>query len=107
MLKDTLKNWSWFYRSWSWYRGWQQERKAISELAYYKSQASKIGFIAPEEEKLTLLLRERLKQRGISPRPKEKGKLHIFLTYYINNWEVVLPKVLSRFGKVIEFEWRS
>jgi len=33
--------------------------------------------------------------------------MHIFLAYYVSNWESVLPESLEQFGKISVFNWRK
>jgi len=84
-----------------------QERRSAGEFAYCQRKASESGIKLPEYDALSEALKERLVLRGINSRPKHMGKLHIFLTYAMNNWESVLPVALKAFGRVTIFEWRS
>lgn len=52
-------------------------------------------------------LHARLASRAAGRWPKSKGDLHIFLAFGTSNWEAVLPRALSPFGKVTVFDWRS
>ena len=88
-------------------RAYQQECKARKELNYYRKIAEQRGIAVPAGETLISLLKRRLKGRGISPTQKEKGSLHIFLVFGINNWEAVLPLALSPFGHVTTFSWQT
>lgn len=106
-MRSTLKKIALLYEVNSFFRAKLQERKAAIELTYYRRQAIQKGIASLTGKALVVALKKRLKARGIFPVPKQKGDLHIFLAYYVNNWEGVLPKVLKLFGKVTEFEWRS
>jgi len=106
-MKDKVKNISWIYHANASLRARLQERSAVRELAYYRTKAARRGIVKLNKSNLTHALRSRLRSRGINPSSKKKGQLHIFLAYYVSNWEAVLPKALKSFGKVTEFEWRS
>jgi len=106
-MKKKLREIDWIYQDNVFLKAKLQERKAAAELAYYQAEAIRKGIVALEGEKLTHALWERLKSRGVKPVFKKKEELHIFLTYYVSNWEAILPKVLKSFGKVTEFEWRT
>jgi hypothetical protein len=60
-----------------------------------------------EKGDIASALGNRLASRDINPSCKKKGELHIFITFGLNNWEWILPKVLESFGRVSAFEWRS
>jgi len=106
-MRSTLKKIALLYGGNSFFRAKLQERKAAIELTYYRRQAVQNGIASLKDKALIFTLKKRLNDRGIFSIPKQKGDLHIFLAYYISNWEAVLPKVLKSFGKVTEFEWRS
>ena len=106
-MKETLKKINLVFEVNATIKARLQERKAAAELAYYKTEAVRKGIVVLQDEKLTKALQERLKNRGIIPSFKEKRGMHIFLAYYMANWEAVLSKVLKSFGRVTEFEWGS
>ncbi len=106
-IKQRLKKIPIFYQANAAVKTRLQERKAADELAYYRCKAFEARMKLPEGNVLVRALRERLFQRGIHPISKQKGELHIFLVYSLNNWEAVLPFSLKPFGRVSEFEWRS
>jgi len=83
------------------------ERKAQGGLRYYRAEAQRKGINCPKGEFLKQALRQRLAKRRASGVPKRKGELHIFLAYYITNWEAILPRTLEPFGKVTAFNWRE
>ncbi|MFX0203712.1 MAG: glycosyltransferase [Candidatus Hodarchaeota archaeon] len=105
--KDKLKKFNFLYQTNVLIKAMLQEHKASSGLAYYRRQAIQKRISLLEGKTLVDALRKRLKARGVSQTTKQKGNLHIFLAYYISNWESILPWVLKSFGKVTEFEWRS
>ena len=104
-LKNYIKEIPFFYQANSNLKARLQERKAANELDLYQNNASVIGKTLQDNNATSQLLKERLAKRGIHPFPKNKGELHIFLTYPLNNWEAVLPTVLKPFGRISEFEW--
>lgn len=106
-MKNKLKNIPFIYHANVLVKAKLQEQKAKAEIVYYQAKAARKGITVPKGKKIAGALRKRLRTRGISPIPRQKGDLHIFLAYYVSNWEAVLPKVLKSFGKVTEFEWRS
>lgn len=106
-IKENIKKIPFIYQANSFLRAKIQEKKAESELAYYKRKFLKTRNKLLENDKLVQSLRQRLAQRGIYPTRKSKGDLHIFLAYQRSNWEYILPISLKPFGQVTEFEWRS
>ncbi|MDB6030595.1 MAG: hypothetical protein JWM16_933 [Verrucomicrobiales bacterium] len=83
-----------------------QEHRAYRNLHYCRELAKKRGIQAPHGAALQQALKERLVSRSWNRGwPKRKGDLHIFLAYYVSNWESVLPKSLAPFGKVTAFNW--
>lgn len=106
-IKQRLKSIPFLYHANAFLKARIQEKKAASELAYYHRKASENEIRLPGYDALSQELKERLRRRGISLIPKNKGNLHIFLTYPLNNWEAILPIALKPFGRVTEFEWRS
>ncbi len=89
------------------YRRRQQEQLFELTQADYQQRAAAAGIRVLEGVDLQNALRSRLAQRPHPPWPKRKGELHIFLAYYVSNWEFVLPSALAPFGKVTPFEWTS
>ncbi|MCK4809724.1 MAG: glycosyltransferase [Candidatus Omnitrophica bacterium] len=104
-MKEKLKQIGWIYDANAYLRAKIQDRKAESELNYYRARAARENIVCLENEKLIEEFQKRLKNRGVTPSFKEKGELHIFLAYYVSNWEAILPKTLRSFGRVTEFEW--
>ncbi|MBU0952196.1 MAG: glycosyltransferase [Elusimicrobia bacterium] len=88
-------------------KGFYQYYKNKSELAYYRRQAARHNLKVSTSDELRIELQNRLNSKGINPKPKQKGNLHIFLAYEQNNWESVLPRTLQCFGKLTTFEWKS
>ena len=84
------------------------ERDALRTRRRYEDEARRRSFTLVPANSLRDALRRRL---GSRPNrlgwPKKRGELHIFLAYALYNWEAVLPKALSAFGRVTSFEWRS
>ena len=60
-----------------------------------------------EGQELQTALRARLAMRPHLAWPKRKREMHIFLAYCQSNWEFILPRALSPFGKVTTFQWRE
>lgn len=106
-LKILLKRRSPLYSFNAIIKGYLQERSANKSLAYYCCEAGTRKLSVLEEAELAGVLRKRFTSRGLFPRAKKKGELHIFVAFALNNWESVLPKALGHFGKVTPFEWRS
>jgi len=79
-----------------------QEKRAEKELNYYRK---KVDRRLDENGDISNLLKKRFDGRKITVKPKQKGQLHIFVPYYLFNWESVIPKTLRLFGKVTEFDW--
>lgn len=104
-IKQRLKNIPFLYHANAVFKARLQERRSAGEFAYYQRKASESGIKLPDHDALSEVLKERLALRGIASMPKCMGKLHIFLTYAMNNWEAVLPIALKPFGRVSEFEW--
>jgi hypothetical protein len=84
-----------------------QERKARSQQRYYEQAAIREGIALPTAEHLESLLRQRISARRAGRRPAKMSQMHIFLAYYVSNWEAVLPYALAPFGRVSAFEWRA
>ena len=106
-MKYKVKNIGWIYHANVFLRARLQERKAVRELGYYRTEAVKRGIVKLNKSDLTHALRSRLRSRGIDPPSKKKGQFHIFLAYYVSNWEAILPEILKLFGRVTEFNWRK
>lgn len=87
-------------------RGRLQHYKAQSELKKYQIAAKAKGLEYLKCDALTLALRKRLSKRRKAS-PKLKGNMHIFLAYYVSNWESILPYSLEPFGRVSAFNWRE
>ena len=84
-----------------------QERKAQRGLNHYRREAARLAISCPEGEELKLALRNRLAKRRSGRGVKPKGKLRIFLAYYVVNWESILPLALEPFGQVIQYDWKA
>ena len=84
-----------------------QEHKAAKSLNYYHELAQRRGVTCLEKDKLKQALSSRLADRESFVNKKPKGQLHIFLAYYISNWQAFLCPSLEPFGKVTEFNWRE
>lgn len=81
-----------------------QEKRAEKELNYYRKRVES-GL--DENREISNLLKKRFDKRKIIISPKKKGELHIFVSYYLFNWESAIPKALRLFGKVTEFNWKE
>lgn len=84
-----------------------QENKSGLELRIYKYIAKKKGIIPLPNEMLGPEVKKRLARFSITPQPKSKGNLHVFIAFSLNNWEGILPLSLAPFGRVTVFEWQS
>jgi len=85
-----------------------QEHAVRKSQRYYRARAKQEGIIATKGTSLDLAVRKRLAERAARLGwPRNKGALHLFLAFGAKNWEVILPKALSPFGRVSVFEWRS
>ncbi len=84
-----------------------QERKARRGLARYHREAARSGISCPQGEELKRALRRRLAKRRSGRGAKPKGKLRIFMAYYVGDWEWALPLSLEPFGRVTTFDWRT
>jgi len=107
LLKTKLKKIPLIANCNSFTKAYYQEYKAKRTLKNYHKNAKKKGFTTLKGQELEHSLRKRLKKQSIKRWPKKKGDLHIFLYYYVSNWESILPTALKPFGKVTSFEWRS
>ena len=107
MVRDTLKRAPIVSLANSAVKAHIQEQKALRWLARYRAEAARKGIVCPECEGLKQALRHRLAKRRAGLAPKLKGNLHIFLAYYISNWEAILPLALEPFGMVTSFNWRA
>jgi len=107
IIKKALKKVSFIVKANSLVKGYLQEEKTHRELTRHRLKALEKGLIQPDEEALKQSLHQRLVNRLSGCLPKPKGDLHIFLAYYISNWERILPYSLEQFGKVTTFDWRT
>lgn len=83
-----------------------QEQRASRNLCHCRELVKKRGILAPQGMALKHALKVRLASRAaFQGWPKPTKALHIFVAYYVSNWESVLPKSLAPFGKVTAFEW--
>lgn len=88
-------------------KAYLQEQKAARSLEYYRKHAREKGITPLGRDGIRQALSSRLKNRNALKNRKTKGQLHIFLPYYISNWQAVLAPSLKPFGKVTEFNWRE
>jgi spore maturation protein CgeB len=88
-------------------KGVLQERKANAALEQYRRTAREKGIEAPAGGALRQALAKRIAERRRGRAAKRMGEMHIFLAYYVSNWEAVLPMALAPFGQLTAFEWRS
>jgi hypothetical protein len=84
-----------------------QEYRAARDLKQYQREAARLNINCPQGEYLQRALQLRLAERAQGRWPKRKGSLHLFLAYYVSNWEVILPVALTPFGRVTAFNWRE
>jgi hypothetical protein len=106
-MRRKLKKINSLYTINAFIKGKLQTQKAKRELAYYRAEAEQKNIVVPSQDKLVQLLSDRLQERGINVQTANKGCLHIFVAYYVTNWEAALPKALKSFGKVTEFDWHK
>jgi len=106
-FKFLLKRCSILYRFNAIVKGYQQERCANKLFAFYRKEARKRCLSIFKGNDIAFAIHKRLLSHGLSPVPKRKGELHIFVAFSLGNWESVLPKALKPFGKVTSFDWRS
>jgi hypothetical protein len=95
---------TWLHRE---VRGFQQERLAARELAYYRTLAERRRTPALSEESVWQRVRERIEPRNRGRWPKRKGDLEIFVACGVTNWESVLFEAFTPFGHVTTFDWRG
>ncbi|OQY09278.1 MAG: hypothetical protein B6I30_10040 [Desulfobacteraceae bacterium 4572_187] len=103
----NLKNNSMAKKLNSIFKAYLQEYAAEKYLSKYSKIATKKRIVLPKENGLEIALRKKINSRAKGRWPKKKGDLHIFLAYYVSNWEFILPRALSPFGKVTAFNWRE
>lgn len=94
-----------FYQPYCMLMAYRQDRRARKELNYYRNAGKRRAADVPVGEEIITYLRNRFNERGISVTPKEKGGLHTFVVFGLNNWESVLPLALAPFGRVTTFKW--
>jgi spore maturation protein CgeB len=106
MIKNYVESIPVLYRMHAVIKASIQERKAARSLARYRRIAAKRGIVCSQGDDLCTAVRARLATR-CAPAPKPKGELHVFLAYYISNWEAILPKALDPFGPVTAWNLRG
>jgi len=106
-MRRKLKKINSLYTINAFIKGKLQTQKAKRDLANYRAEAEKKNIVVPSQDKLVRLLSDRLQGRGINVQTVNKKRLHIFVAYYVTNWEAALPKALKSFGKVTEFDWHK
>ena len=84
-----------------------QERRAALNLKRCRAEALRRNIVVPDESALMAALRARLHNRPHPAWPKPKGALHVFMPFYLCNWEFVLPISMQPFGNVTVFNWRE
>ncbi len=107
LLRSKLKQINFAYRLNSFLRSYLQDRTIALWQSWYEKKAAELGIICYQEDSLHIALRDRLKARARNRWPRDVGSLHIFLAYCVTNWEMILPKALSLFGRVTAFDWRQ
>jgi len=88
-------------------KAYLQKYTAEKSLSKYRQIAAQRAISSPQGDALKKALRARLNSRSQGRWPKKKADLHIFLSYYVSNWEAILPKALMPFGKVTAFNWHN
>jgi spore maturation protein CgeB len=91
----------------AWLKGRVQERQAARSRAEALRLLRNSGRQVADKSEVAIELRKRRAVRRPQARPADKGQLHVFLAYYVSNWERILPLSLAPFGRVSAFEWRS
>src|SRR5256885_5736837 len=89
------------------YKARVQERTAAASLRRCRAQAIDRRVDCPTGEALACAVRQRLASRNPGKWPRRKGEFHLFVAYYVSNWEAILPKSLEPFGRVTAFNWRE
>ncbi|MFH0965721.1 MAG: glycosyltransferase [Planctomycetota bacterium] len=89
------------------WKGWLQTRSALREEESYVRRARLRNLNVLEGDALADAVRRRLAAIGVAPQPRPRGALRLFLAYYAETWEKVLPLVLRRFGRVTEFRFNA
>lgn len=84
-----------------------QERRAAESLRTHRAEAARRGLRELSDGEIAGALAERLKGRAHPRWPKRRGELHVFMPFYLENWEYVLPLSMQAFGKVTVFDWRE
>ena len=88
-------------------RARQQERFARSYRRFYEQEAAIRATRVLKGEDLRRALERRIGQRRLGRPQKNAGDLHLFLAYSAKDWEWILPRALSPFGRVTEYDWKS
>lgn len=107
LLHSKLKHINVAYRLNSFLKSYLQDRSVAFWQSWYKKKAAELGITCSQDDSLHIALRNRLKTRARNRWPRDVGSLHIFLAYCVTNWETILPKGLSPFGRVTAFDWRQ
>lgn len=87
--------------------GLVEDRQGARTARRYERAGARAGLTALTDAAVEVAVRQRLLARGVQPKPRKKGELHVFLAYAHVNWESVLPVALAPYGRVTTFEWRS
>ncbi len=87
------------------YHRLRQNRIIEAEQAHYEEQARARGLTEPSDSgQIQADLQERLARRGVAPRPKADGKLHLVYATPDRSWDVInIPPGFIRFSDVTTY----
>ena len=106
-MRETLKRVPVIARANEFLKARIQEWQAEQGLRHYERQAERRGLVPHQGNELQRALRARVAGRRRARAASRMGELHVFLAYYVENWEAVLPAALAPFGRVSAFNWRE
>ena len=87
-------------------KGPLQEWQAATSRWSYSVRARAKGSAIPSGN-LPDALRHRLGPRWMARPPRKMGEMHVFVAYGLTDWEDILPRAFSTFGRVTSFPWRA
>ena len=84
------------------FRIWKNDRRLKREQDYYSSRFASAKLTIPDDK----AIRQAMRYRFPTTRPKEKGTLNIIAIYHHYNWEnESLRPSLEKFGQVRHYDW--
>ena len=84
------------------FRIWKNDRRLKREQDYYSSKFASAKLTIPDDK----AIRQAMRYRFPTTRPKEKGTLNIIAIYHHYNWEnESLRPSLEKFGQVRHYDW--